>query len=221
MPGLAEFLADELQLTSADNSPTQAEAIYLHNLAGGEGGAVKLDLRHAEERFNERLTRPAIAAGLCALFIVFSNAAGPKVAQARVAELRPLAGQLQSQLEQAQLQRAGTEELCAQLTAELCRRLSLTKVQPRTLPAVSVVKHVLSTMPERLTLSELQYQGQSQPHTLTLHALYQGDEAASVVAANWARELGSTAWCAAAKVSEVSGSGQRSPAAIAVQATLK
>ncbi len=221
VPGLAEFLAEELQLTSAADAPAAAEATYLHNLAGGQRGTVKLDLRPPEERFNDRLTRPAIAAGLCALFIVFSNAAGPKTAQARVAELRPLAGQLQSQLEQAHQQRTSAEEQCAHLTAELCQRMSLTKVRPPAVPVVSVVKHVLSTLPERLTLGDLQYQGQSRPYTLTLHALYQGDEAASVVAANWARELGSTAWCAAAKVSEVSGSGQRSPAVIAVQATLK
>jgi hypothetical protein len=221
VPGLAEFLADDLQLAGVALPAERAEAHFLAGLAGQGHPRVALDLRPPEERFNDRLIRPALAAGLCALFVIFADSAGPRQAAARLAEFQPLAARLNAQVDQVEQQRAAVALRCEQLSSELRRRTALTKVLPPVVPAAETLKYVFRELPEHFELLDVQLAGQTQPPTLDLRGTYQADVPASVVAAQWARELGTAPFVVGAKVVEVSGRGQSTPAQIAVQAQLK
>jgi Tfp pilus assembly PilM family ATPase len=220
LPGLDEFLVSELQLQGSLVAPAHAEAHYLAALSGHSAGGTPLDLRPPEQRFAERLTRPALAAGICALLIVLANSFSPQPAQAHLGQLRPLTGQLQAQLIRAQQERIKAKAARDELATQLRRDRRLLEVAPAQTPLVGALKLVFSSRPPTMQVLGVQINAGETPATLDLRAAYQGAIAASVVADQWARALLDSALFSEAKVTAVSGSGHGDPAVVEIQATL-
>jgi hypothetical protein len=221
LPGLAEFLADELQLQLIPRAPAAAEAGYLAAWCDNGRKSERLDLRPPEERFGARFTRPALAAGLCALLIILGNSAMPREAGARLSEVRPLAEQLHTGI--ARAQRACDQALQTRdgLVAELHQRVQLLKALPRRVPVIDLAQHMLGSVPPNVALLDVQVQADLKPTVVTLRAAYQGPVAASIVAGHWARDLSDSGPLPGVRVTAVSGSGRETPAFIELEALLK
>jgi hypothetical protein len=221
LPGLAEFLADDLQLQTVPQSPAAAELDYLAAWCASGRKHERMDLRPPEERFGDRFTRPALTAGLCALLVILGNSAAPREAGARLAELRPLAEQLQSDAQQAQQEYSQARGERDGLVAQLHQRLQLAKVLPRRMAVVELVQRVLDSVPPEVELVDVQVQADTAPTSVALRAVYQGPVAASVVAGHWARGLSQSEPFAGARVTAVSGSGRETPAFVELEAQFK
>ncbi len=216
VPGLTEFLADELQLRPCSLPDATAEAAYLSAFYGC--GRDRLDLRPPEQRLIARLTRPAMTAGICALLVIFANSATPREAGARVSQLRPLVASVRSQLEQARRQRTEAQAICDELTARCNRHVRLAQALPPRVPVAELLKVLFESVPPGVELIDVQIDGQSRPAKVGLRASYQGEPAASVMAARWARGLSDSEWFANARVLAVSGSGRDSAALVEIEA---
>jgi hypothetical protein len=152
-------------------------------------GKRTLDLRPPEERVVQRLTKPALAAGACALIITFANSVAPRQANAKICELEVRTDQLQAQLATAAGVYVETEnEFCA-LTGRVSRAAALIRALPRANPVIGPLRLACATTPQNVEITELQLGGAANPPTLEIRASYRGREAASVVAAEWARVL--------------------------------
>jgi hypothetical protein len=220
IPGLGEFLVTELQLRSSLVSAHRAETDYLLALAGSSRTHVPLDLRPPEERFGERLTKPALAIGVCALLIILGNSFTPREAGARIAELRPLTGKLQIDLDQAHQELTEAQDTGDALVAALRRDGQLSRALPAEVPVVGPLKAVFASMPPGIELEQVQLAAQP-PATLEIQAGYQGETPASILGARWARDLGESAFFSEAKVTEVSGSGREGQAVIVIEAAFE
>ena len=216
LPGLAEFLADGLQLRPVPGS--SLPATYLAALGDRGRPATPLDLRPPEEQWVQRFTRPALAAGLCALLVILANSVVPREARAQLAGLRSLDQHMQAQLAQTQREQAALEHTRDELAARLRCYTKLTAALPPRVPVVELLKDVFGSLPQHTGLVDVQVQADTVPLTVNLRAEYQGDVAASVVAARWARALSDLESCSSAKVLGVSGSGRDTPALLELQA---
>ncbi len=221
LPGLGEFLADELQLQGPLVSPELPAANYLAALAGERRARTFLDLRPPEERLGDRLTRPALAIGVCALFVMFANSAAPREAAAQLAELRPLNEHLCVQLDFTRHEHAAAEQSCYELAARQQRLVQLKPALPPNVPVVAPLKELFASVPPNVELLKVLFQAGSEATSLELQAGYRGDVAASVVAARWARALSETTYFSAAKVAGVSGSGRDGPVFMEIRARLR
>jgi hypothetical protein len=221
LPGLAEFLADELQLEGPLVPLERTETCYLAALSGHDRKQASMDLRPPEEQLGDRLTKPALVAGLCALLVILANSAAPREAGARLAGLRPLAERLGVQLEHAQHQRADAEQTCFELAGQVGRRIQLAKTLPPDVPIIGLLKEALGSVPPNMELVDVQFDANAVPAVLGLRAGYRGDVAASVVAAQWARDLSDSVFFSGAKVTTVSGSGREVSAFLEIKARLK
>lgn len=221
LPGLDEFLAAELHLRGGVASPKCTEASYLAAFSGGGRVGAPLDLRPPEQRWGTRMTKPALAAGLCALLIVLTNSVAPQRANVELTELRPVAEQLQDQLAKARARRADMQTATEQLAAQLQRTGRLVRALPTTIPAVGPLKVVFRSVPPNAELFEVRLSDGAEAGTLNIRAGYHGREAASLLAARWARELSQSAFFADAKVTSVSGSGYDDPAIVEIRAELQ
>ncbi len=219
LPGLAEFLADELQLQIIPRSGADAETSYL--AAWCDHGRERLDLRPAEEKFQVRFTRPALAAGLCALLVILANSAVPREAGARLAEVRPLAEQLHNGIAQAQQECDRATGARDSLVAQLQQRVQLSKALPRRMPVLELAQRMLGSVPPNVELIDVQVQADLKPVVVALRAAYQGPVAASIVAGHWARELAESGQLPGVRVTAVSGSGRDTPAFMELEALLK
>jgi Tfp pilus assembly protein PilN len=216
LPGLAEFLADGLQLRPVPGA--SLPATYLAALSDPGRHIQALDLRPPEEQWLQRFSRPALAAGLCALLVILANSAVPREASAQLAGLLPLDQQMQAQLAQAQSDQAALEQTRDELRAKMGSYTKLTGVLPPRVPVVELLKEVLGSLPQHTGLVDVRVQADTVPLTINLHAEYQGEVAASVVAARWARALSDSESFSSAKVLGVSGSGRDAPALLELQA---
>ena len=221
IPGLGEFLVTELQLRSSLVPARRAETDYLVALAGRGRTHVLLDLRPPEERFGERLTKPALAIGVCALLIILGNSFTPREAGARIAELRPVAERLQVQLDQVQQERTEAESTSETLVAALRRDGRLSRALPAEVPVVGPLKVVFASMPPGIELKQVQLAAAQPPATLEIHAGYQGETPASILAARWARDLCESVFFSEAKVTAVSGSGREGQAVMVIEAAFE
>ena len=221
LPGLDEFLIAEMQLHGTPRSPEEFENVFLAALSGCGRGFTALDLRPPEERFGQRMARPALAAGVCALLIVFGNAHMPQTAKARVAELAPVAQQLQDQLRQAHEKLAENETVGEKLNRQLERRGALLRVLPETLPVSGPLKVVFDTLPPEMELLAVHLENSPKGRVLTARASYRGRQAASIAATRWGRTLSASAFLNNAEVTAVSGSGQSVPAVVEIRARVE
>jgi hypothetical protein len=220
-PGLDEFLAVELRLHGVATAPGSPESGYLSAFAGHGGVGVPLDLRPAEQQFAARTTRPALAAGLCALVIMLANSIAPRQADARLSELRPIAAQLQGQVGHAQRWRDELQSESERLATGLQRSGKLLEALPRTIPAVGPLKVAFGSVPPEVELLEVRLIDEPKATTLLIRAGYHGRVPASIVAARWGRALSKSVFFADARVTSVSGSGHDRPAMIEILAELK
>jgi hypothetical protein len=221
LPGLAEYLADDLQLQPISAPPAAAEADYLTAWSTPRRKTELMDLRPPEERLSARFTRPALAAGLCALLVILGNSAVPREAGAQLAALRPLAAQLQAGLFQAERDRGLALQTRDALAKQLQQQMKLAQALPRRIPVVALVQHVLDTVPPDVELLDVQVQAETGSAALTLRGVYQGPTAASVVAGHWARTLSEGGDFVSARVRAVSGSGRETPAFVELEALVK
>ena len=221
LPGLDEFLAAELQLRGAVASPDSPEASYLSAFSGRGHVGMPLDLRPPERQFAARMTRPALAAGFCALLIMAANSVTPRQADARLAELRPVAERLQHQFARAQHERTVMQATVEQVAAQLRRAGELRRALPAAIPAVGPLKVVFGSVPPEVELLEVQLNNGRDAATLFIRAGYRGQVPASILAARWGRELSESVFFTDAKVTSVSGSGHDDPARIEIRAVLK
>lgn len=221
MPGLAEYLAEDLQLPVIPLAPADAETHYLAAWCQGGRKTALIDLRPPEERFGDRFTRPALAAGLCALLIILGNSTVPREAGAQLSELRPLAEQLQSGVTRAQQECDQAQRTRTERVVQLHQRVQLTKALPRCVPVVELAQQVLDSVPPNVELIDLQVQAEVGRPALALRAAYQGPVAASIVAGHWACRLSECGWFSGARVTAVSGSGHETPAFMELEALLK
>jgi hypothetical protein len=220
VPGLDDFLVSELQLRETLLSPQIAEAEYLAAVSGTGRAGRPLDLRPPEDRFGDRITKPALAAGLCALLIVLGNSFTPRQADAQVARLRPLAEQLQVQLDGARKERAELQNAADELARRLMHEQQILGEMPADIPAISPIKTVFHSLPPQMEVLDVRLATVESATTLSVSAEYRGQVAASIVAARWARELSKSVFFSSAKVVAVGGSGRRSPAVVEIEATL-
>ena len=218
LAGLAEFLTSDMQLAGTGATGATATAAYLAALRNPH---TALDLRPPEIRWTERLTRPALVAGLAALLVIIANYAGPRAALAEVARLRPAAEKLAGQIRDSEEQRAAAEQACAGLTTELQRRADLVRALPPSPPVLAALKMAFASLPGHVRLVDVQFQGAGRTASLELRASYAGDVAASVVAAQWTRALAQSGAFAGAKVRNVTGSGRTEPSLVEIEAVLK
>ncbi len=219
-PGLAAFLVSELRLRDAVESPQTSEATYLSAFAGHGKGGEALDLRPPEQQFAARMTKPALAAGFCALLIMLANATAPRQADAHLAELRPVGGQLIEQLERAENRRGEMQAAADQLADQLKRSEQLLRVAPAAIPTRGPLKVIFRSVPPDVELLEAQLSRGAETATLVVRAAYRGPVPASILAARWGRQLSESAFFNDAKVVSVSGSGQEDPAVIVIRAEL-
>ena len=215
LPGLGECLATEMQLRGTLAASDRPEADYLAALAES---APAPDLRPVEVRFADRMARPALAAGLCALMVIGANLAAPQEAHARRGELRPQAEQLHEQLACTQVQREAAELALAELAAETGRDLQLARALPANVPVAGPLKVVFGSVPAGMQLVDVRIDGSACPVTLQVRAGYQGEVAASVAAAQWARVLAESPLFSNVRVAQVSGSGRASSSVVEIEA---
>lgn len=220
-PGLAEFLADELHLQLLPLAPTDAEANYLSAWCQKRRRTDGIDLRPAEERFGDRFTRPALAAGFCALLIMLGNSAVPRQAEARLVELRPLAEELQDKVARAAQECEQAVQARDELVAQLGRQIELNGALPKPVPVIELAQQVLQSVPTEVELLAIEVQAAGSPAALKLRALYQGPVPASVVAGHWARGLSESGQFSGTRVTAVSGSGHETPAFMELEGLLK
>jgi hypothetical protein len=221
LPGLAEYLAEDLQLQLIRLAPAAVEAEYLAAWSDGPRRTARLDLRPAEERIGERFTRPALAAGLCALLIIVGNSVVPRAASAQLAAARPVAQQLDRAVGRAATEYEQVVCKRDELVAGLQQQLALSRALPRHLDAVELVQQILQSVPPDVTLVDLGLELNVRPARVCLRATYRGPVAASVVVGHWARSLSESPWSAGARVTAVSGSGRERPAQVELEARLK
>jgi hypothetical protein len=216
--GLDVFLATELQLRGAAPAPMSPQASYLSAFSG-QGRP--LDLRPPERQFAARMTKPALAAGLCALLIILANSVTPRQAEARLAELRPVAKQLHVQFAAAREKRARILDSVAEPAAELRRANQLLQALPATIPTTGPLKVVFRSAPPEVELLEVQVSDGNGVATMIIRAAYRGQVPASILAARWGRELCESVFFNDARVTSVTGAGQAEPAVFEIQAELK
>ncbi len=214
IPGLSEFLAEQLELRAPSTPDNQIESRFLEALGESNVDSAGIDLRPPEERLGAKLTRPAMAVGLCALVVIFGNASVPRQAHAAVSVLRPTVQRLELQLEHANLHRSFAEEKWAESALEMGRRAKLRSVCPAPTPAVGLMKLVLEAVPENVQLEDVSMRVSVERVIFDVRGTYQGRVPASVVADQWARELSAGPVCADAKVTSVNGSGRLAPASM-------
>ena len=218
LPGLAEFLADGLQLRPVPCGAMPASTTYLAGWGGRRRRAPALDLRPPEEQWAQRFTRPALAAGLCALLVITANSTVPREARAQLSALQPLDRQVHAQLAEAQREQVALEQTRYELVARLHRFTRLAAVLPPRVPVAALLQTIFGARPQNAELVDVQVQADTVPITINLHAEYQGDIAASVVAARWARTLSDSGSFSSARVVGVSGSGRDTPARLEIHA---
>lgn len=221
LPGLDEFLVAELQLAGVLRSPQESETELLAALSGAGAGGTQLDLRPPEERFGHKMVRPALAAGICALFIVLGNANAPQAAQARVDQLAPVARQLHEQLRQAREKRAENEAVGEKLNGQLERHGALLRVLPGETLMSEPLKLIFQTLPPEMELQAVRLENGSKGRAVSLRVSYRGRQAASVAATRWSRELSASGLLTNAEVTSVGGSGQNAPAVVEIRARIK
>lgn len=238
IPGLDAFLAAELRLPPPLMDSRQAEARFLDGLAPTARGPTVVDLRPPEERFGSRWTRPALAAGLCALLVILANSAPPRRAHARLAELPALLARLEAQSARVEQIRKTLARECGDLVAIVRRDQALLAVLPPEVPAVAVLKAALSTLPEcmelqdiRLSMEEKELAGGARgddspggPADFSarceLRVAYRGVAPAGIVASSWARDLAEIPFLSDVRVKGITGDGRSEPALIELTAEL-
>lgn len=220
VPGLAEYLAAELQLCGTVLSSERSAASLLSALR--RAGDVALDLRPAEVQMGERLTRPALVAGFAALLTILANTATPRDVQAQLAQIEPTATQLAIQAAECHERRAAAEQTCTELSAAAGRCAELAQALPAGGLPLGALKSVLATVPTDVRLLEVRYDGNSAVPVLELRSTYaSSDPPASVVAAQWARALTGGACVSSANVKQVLGGGRDEPSVFLMEVVLK
>lgn len=221
LPGLGDYLAAQLGLETALIPDDRVEAEFLAALHGNARRAALLDLSPPEERFVKHLTRPALAAGLVALLIMFSNAYAPREAHADIGSLRPATATLGLRLDEVRAQLSVAREERDQLLAALTEKARLAQVLPADTPLVAISRALFATLPENVELLEAHLDVDAVPAGAELSAVYRGGTAAGAVAADWARRLAEQTFCESAEVASVSGNGRDEDATIALRVILR
>ena len=221
VPGLGDYLAAELRLSKPIVPTERSEAEYLAALFGGSSQPGWIDLSPPEERFVKRMNRPALAAGFCALLVIFSNVSAPRMAQADMDQLEPATTTLQLRLEQVRAQLSSAQEKYDQLVAELTTKTCLTEALPPCLPVIEVAKELFESVPVNIELLEVSMNAAALPAGLELLAVYHGQATAGGAAADWVRKLADSPFFTEAEVIEVIGGDQDRYDTIALRVSMQ
>lgn len=221
VPGLGDYLAAELRLPKPLVPTERIEAEYLAVLFGGAGRSGWIDLSPPEERFVKRMSRPALAAGFCALLVIFSNVSAPRTAQAEMGQLEPAITALQLRLEQVRAQLSSAQEKYDQLVAELTAKTCLTEALPPCLPVIEVAKELFESVPANIELLDVSMNAAALPAGLELLAAYHGQATAGGVAADWVRKLTDSPFFTEAEVTAVIAGGQDRYDTIALRVSMQ
>ena len=206
VPGLAEQLAAELHLQGPLLADTQVQGQMLAALDGQGGPRTTLDLVPPEERFVERLRKPALVAGICALLIMLHNANAPRAAQAQMDRLTPAATALEFQLEAMQERLSTARAQQDEVAAALATDARLVRSLPANVPAIEISRAVFETVPTGVELWQLSLEADETPAQVHVLATYGGPTVAGVVAAQWARRLADLPAFASAEVTSINSS---------------
>jgi hypothetical protein len=220
-PGLGHFLATELQLRGVAPTAESTEASYLATFSGRGQVSRPLDLRPPERRFAARMTRPALAAGFCALLIIWANSVAPCRTEARLGELRPVVAHLRGQLERVREQRAEIRAAAEEPSTRLRHAGELLEALPASVPTLGPLKAVFRSVPPETELLDVTLNGTQDTARLVIRAACHGRVPASVLAARWGRTLSDCVFFTDAKVTSVSRSGAADPTVVEIEAELK
>ena len=214
IPGLDEFLVSEVHLGESIVPAERADVEYLAAVGCIGRSRTLLDLRPREERFAERMTRPALAVGLCGLLVVFANSFTPQQADAEIAALRPIAQRLSTQHDSALAKRIEMERSTEALAAGLGRSARRLAALPANVPVWGALKVVFGSLPADMELRHVCLTTDKSDEKLEIQAECRGQVAASIRAAEWARALSESALFSGVKVTGVNGSGLGRPATV-------
>jgi hypothetical protein len=92
---------------------------------------------------------------------------------------------------------------------------------PTSIPVVGPLKIVFETVPQGVRLTEVEFAAVPPAATLEIRAEYRGEVAASILAAQWARDLTDSVCFSSATVAAVSGSGRDGPAVVEIKAAFE
>ncbi|MBN2445848.1 MAG: hypothetical protein JXO22_03940, partial [Phycisphaerae bacterium] len=200
VPGLADVVATELGIDLV-TTDVQIESSYLASLGCAEYSGPFIDLTPPEDRLVRRLSIPALVAGLCAIFIILSNAHTPRKVHAQVAGMQSAAESLHMQQEAMQATLNDARDCETELLARLTANIHLMRALPPCVSALELSRALFASVPPNVTVTQVSINAQNTPPFIDVMATCDGAHVAGVVAANWARALSESSSFAEAEVS--------------------
>lgn len=212
VPGLAAYIASELELRGERATHT---GDLLHALSGEP--PVRFDLRPPLVTKLTRIRPAVVAASVTALVALAMSLGDPQRAAAETSTLAPIATTLRDQIKIADAVRKRTLAEHTVMLNQVQHRRELEALIPPPIDPTGLLKALFATLPDGAAVEGVTIHATQQPATVALHVSYRGSTSASIVAAEWARSIGDSPFFGAARVGDVSGSGQSGPARIVLE----
>ena len=167
-----------------------------------------------------RLSMPALAAGLCAMFIIFGNAHAPRKVNAQMADIQSATSSLRIQQDAIQGQIDEARDHQAALVARLTSNIHLMQSLPPNVDAMRISRALFECVPPNVTVTRVSINARATPCFVDITATCDAVNPAGVVAADWARQLSESSLFAEAEVSSVSGGDKGQAALFAIRVTV-